>query len=80
MASGRWDPEEILLYPLTINSTLSRWRRPFRWVTIFWPGEGWGIVHLCVQAHARENEATRRELIDWGGESGIHLNQVKQTL
>ena len=79
MASGRWDPEEILLYPLTINSTLSRWRRPFRWVTIFLARGGVGNCPL-MEAHARKNEATQRELIDWGGESGIHLNQVKQTL
>lgn len=64
MASGRWNPEEILFYPLCINSTLSRWRRPLRWLTIFWPGEGWGIFHLCVQTRKGENEATQRQLID----------------
>lgn len=71
MASGRWDPEEILLYPLSINSTLLRWRRPFRWITILCPGEGWGIVHLCVQARTRENEATQRESIGSIGEGRV---------
>lgn len=65
-ASGRWDPEEILLYPSTINSTLSRWRRHSRWLIIFWQREGWGNCQLFLQNRKRESEATRWESVGEG--------------
>lgn len=58
MASGRWDPEKILLYLSTIYPTLSRWRRPYI-DKFFEQGRGGGNCQLFIKKRKAGNLKAR---------------------